>query len=242
VGQMEDRLLAGDRAGARAGLAAARHEIEGRGHPYWRWVVETWGVLDLIIDGRLDEAEAAAVEALGWQADHPEALACLGVNLVAIRLYQGRSGEMVELLADAADENPHIPAYRAVLALCLAEAGALDEAERQYRRFADARFATIPPDTNWLLSVAVLADVCAALDDVDGGRLLLEQLRPHVGRQVVLNCFAGGGSYWGPVATQVGGLELVLGRRDAAADCFTRARAEAEAFEAPLALARIPAG
>ncbi len=242
IGQLEDRLLAGDRPGARAQLATARSEVEARGHPYWRWVVETWGVLDLIIDGCLDEAEAAAFEALAWQSEHPEALACLGVNLVDIRLFQGRSGEMVDLLDGAAEENPHIPAYRAVLALCLAEAGDLDRAERHYRTFADGHFVSVPHDTNWLLSLAVLADVGATLGDQTGAHHLLDQLRPHVGRQVVLNCFAGGGSYWGPVATQLGRLEAVLGRSQAASECFARARLEADAFEAPLALARIPGG
>ena len=241
VARHEDHLLRGDRTSAREALADARVEAEASGHPYWRWVVATWEVLGLIIDGDLEDAEPRAFEALGYQADHPEAMACLGVELVAVRLFQERAGEMVDLLGSAADENPHIPCYRAVLALCLADSGAMNEAGRHYRRFADTSFTTIPDDTNRLLAMAALADVAATLGDRSGASDLLEILAPHHTRQVVLNCFAGGGAYWGPVATQLGRLAAVLGDEAAAADHFARARESAASFGAPLALARIPA-
>ena len=180
----EDALLIGDRALARQALARAADEVEGSGHPYWRWVVQTWQVLGLIIDGELDAAEALAFDAVQLQADHPESMACLGVNLVDVRLFQGRSGEVVDLLAAAADANPQIPCYRAVLSLCLAEADRLDEAEVQYRTFADASFRTVPDDTNRLLTLGVLADVAATVEDRVGATELLELLTPHADRQV----------------------------------------------------------
>lgn len=236
----EDALLVGDRPRARAALAEAEQLVEAAGHPYWRWVVGTWHVLGAIIDGRLEDAEAAAFEAVALQAEHPEATACLGVNLVDIRLFQWRSGEVIDLLEAAVVGNPHIPAYRAVLALCLAEAGDLELAESRYQSFSRGRFEAVPDDTNRLLSLAVLADVAATIGDVDGALLLRDLLAPHATRQVVLNCFAGGGAYWGPVATQLGRLELLLGDRDAAVGHLAAARTSAEAFGAPLALARIP--
>lgn len=235
----EDAMLIGDRVLARSALAEAHPLAEAFGHPYWQWVVRTWQTLELIVDGRLDDAEALAFEASALQADHPEAIACLGVNLVDIRLFQGRASEVIDLLDAAAADNPHIPAYRAVLTLCLAESGELSRAAAELRHFAHSDFEAIPDDTNRLLALAVLADVAATVGDHDAAMVLHHLLLPHRDRQVVLNCFGGGGSYWGPVATQLGRLSLVLGDKDGATAHLAAARASAEAFDAPLAVRRI---
>lgn len=236
----EDSLLVGDRPRARRALTEAEQLASTSGHPYWRWVVGTWQVIDRILDGQLTEAEALAFEVAPLQADHPESTACLGVNLVDIRLFQGRAGEVVDLLAGAAEENPHIPTYRAVLALCRAESGDIDGATEDYDVFARTGFADIPDDTNRLLCLAVLADVAATIGHRSGASALYDLLTPHAGRQVVLNCFGGGGACWGPVATQLGRIAALMGDTDAAARHLRAARRHAEAFDAPLALARIP--
>jgi hypothetical protein len=237
IARHEDLLLAGDRSGAQAALADAGAVCDRYDHPYWRWVVDTWRVLDAVIDGRLDDAEAGAFAALEAQAEHPEAIACLGVELVDIRLYQGRAHEMVDLLTDAARANPHIPAYRAVLALCLAESGCPEEAHGIIRDLVPP--GAIPDDTNRLLALAVLADVAATLPDTDAAAELLPLLEPHATRHVVLNCFGGGGAYWGPVALQLARLAaLDPERRDDARRWHARAVASAKAMRAPLALAR----
>ena len=107
-----------------------------------------WRALDAIIDDNLGRAEVLAFEALGFQApaEHPEAVAALGVNLVDIRLCQGRAAENIDLLRGAAQANPHIPAYRAVLALCCAEAGELACARDAVQWFAEHKYA-LPPDS-----------------------------------------------------------------------------------------------
>lgn len=235
----EDLLLTGRRDESLEALAAASADAAVYDHPYWQWVVATWGVLGLIIDGRLDEAEAAAFGALAYQPDHPEAAACLGVNLVDLRLFQGRASEVVPLLAEAADEHPNIPCYRAVLALCCTEAGDLGAATSAYRHFADHDFANLPRDTNWLLGIGVLADVAAALDDIQGAQRLVPFLEPHRQRHIILNCYGGGGSYWGPVALQLAQLLATCGEMDNAAEHFDIASEMAAGFGATLMLERI---
>ena len=209
---VEDLIEMGDRAGIDAAIEAARAEAERLAHPYWSWATTSWRALVAVIDGRLEEAEALAFEAFAFQtpADHPEAAAALGVTLVDIRLFQDRAGEMLDLLRDAADQNPQIPAYRAVLALCCTSAGDLPGARTAYGQLA-ARGFRLPPDSNWLLAIAVLADAAATLADADGARTLKGLLEPFADRHVVLNCFGGGGAYWGPVAHHLGRLEAVLG-------------------------------
>ncbi len=235
----EDLLLAGDRGGADAAIAQAETVLERYDHPYWRWAIATWRALAAIIDGCFDQAELLSFSALGHQSDHPEAMACLGVNLVDIRLFQGRSEEMVDLLASAADDNPQIPCYRAVLALCCVEAGRTDQGRAAYDHFAAKRFSNIPDDTNGLLTLGVLADVGVTLGDESGAAMLTELLLPHASRQVILNCFGGGGAYWGPVSHQLARMARLLGDTAAARRWLTQARRAAERFRSPSALARI---
>ena len=171
LGLVEDLLELGDRAGVDAAIEQARAQADRLAHPYWSWAATSWRALVSIVDGNLEEAEALACEAFAHQAPagHPEAVAALGVNLVDIRLFQGRSAEMMDLLREAADQNPQIPAYRAVLALCCADAGDLSGARAAYEQLA-ARGFELPPDSNWLLAIAVLADTAATLGDREGAR------------------------------------------------------------------------
>jgi DNA-binding SARP family transcriptional activator len=228
---VEDLIELGDRAGVDTALGHARALADELGHPYWSWATTSWRGLVSIIDGRFEEAETLAFEALAHQApaEHPEALAALGVNLVDIRLFQGRAGEMVELLTTAAEENPHIPTYRAVLALCCAHSGTLDRARDAFELLA-ARDFVLPDDSNWLLAIAVLADTAATLGDRDRACALVRLLEPYCDRHVVLNCFGGGGAYWGPVAHHVGRLEAMLGRPKHARALLERAVEAAEAM------------
>ena len=233
LGLVEDLLELGDRDGADDALANAVRLSAELDHPYWSWATTCWQTLVTLIDGQCDEAEQLAFAAAERApADHPEAVAALGVNLVDVRLFQGRAGEMLDLLTGAADDNPNIPAYRAVLALCSADTGDLDRARAAYEHFARHRFE-LPADSNWLLAVAVLADAGATLGDPMGAATLTELLEPWADRQVVLNCYGGGGAYWGPVAHHLGRLAAVRGDRGGARRLLAEAVERSEAFRAP---------
>ena len=235
----EDLLLSGRREASRRSLDEAVDLAERSQHPYWRWATAAWRGLEALVDGDLDRAEQLAFDALALGGDEPGAEACLGVNLVDIRLYQGRAGEVLELLAGAADDNPHIPCYRAVLALCAAEAGDLDLAARSYGRFRDDGFATIPEDSNRLLTLVVLADAAVQLGDAECAGTLSDLLRPAGELQAILNCYGGGGAYWGPVSHQLARLAALAGRSAEAEDWFTRAERSTRALGAEAARARI---
>lgn len=236
----EELLRLGRRTEATASLVRARALADRHRHPYWRWAVRTWEGLALLIDGDLDGAEAAAFDAAGLQVYAPEeSLACLGVNLVSVRLLQGHPEAVIELMADAADRYPHIPCYRAVHALCASEAGDAASAEVAYRFFADVDFAGIPVDTNRFLTLTVLAHVAADLDDVAGGARLEPLLSPYRPLQVVLNCYGGGGTYWGPATYALARLAALDARADDATALFVEAAGSAERFGAPLHLERI---
>jgi hypothetical protein len=235
----EDLLRLGDRDGAGRALDEADELARHYRHPYWQWAVQTWRGLRASIDGDLETAERLAHEACERQVGVAEATACLGVNLVNLRLFQDRAGEVLDLLGAAADASPQIPCYRAVLALCAAEAGHEELARTSYRSFAAADFANLPEDTNRFLGLGVLAHVAVELGDRVGGRRLAELLGPYRGQWVLLNCYGGGGAHWGPVAHQLARL-AVLDDRDEDADALFSEAVEASTG-APLVEARIVA-
>jgi DNA-binding SARP family transcriptional activator len=235
----EDLLLCGRRPASRRSLDDAADLANRSEHPYWRWATAAWRGLEAVVDGDLDRAEELAFEAAGLGGDEPGVAACLGVNLVDIRLYQGRSGEVLDLLAGAADASPNIPCYRAVLALCAVEAGDAEVAERSYRHFRDTGFAEIPEDSNRLLTLVVLADAAAQLGDAGSADALRDLLLPAADLQAILNCYGGGGAYWGPVAHQLGRLAALAGREAEAEHWFARAEQSAQDLGARAARDRI---
>lgn len=236
----EELLRLGRRSEATTALARARLLADQHRHPYWQWAVRTWEGLARLIDGDLDAAEAAAFAAADLQVDAPEeSLACLGVNLVSVRLLQGRAGEVRELIDGAADRYPQIPCYRAVAALCASEDGDRAASDRDYRFFADRAFAGIPDDTNRFLTLAVLAHVAADLGDQDGSAPLVGLLEPYRSLHVVLNCYGGGGTYWGPTTYALARLAGLAGRDEDAAARYGEAAASAEALGARHHLDRI---
>lgn len=236
----EDLLTLGQRAAGEGSLAEAVALAARSEHPYWRWATATWVAHADLVGGDLLAAERGFLEAASLQApDVGGAQACLGVNLVNVRLYQGRSGEVLDLLHGAADANPNIPCYRAVHALCAVEAGEEAIATRSYERFRADGFTSIPTDSNRLLTLVVLADAAVQLEDRASVDRLHELLAPAAALQAVLNCYGGGGGYWGPVAHQLARLEALCGRHADAERWFATAEAAAGAVGAEGALARI---
>lgn len=235
----EDLLRRGDPAAAEEALRRAEQIAAGFPHPYWRWAIRTWRALSWVDAGDLDRAEHGAFDANAMRHGVEAAQACLTVNLVDIRLYQGRIDEMMPVVGAAVEHNPTIPAYRAVLALCAAESRDDVLASRMLRSFADRSFTNLPGDTNRFLGLAVLAHVAASVGDRDAGRVLTELLEPFRYQWVVLQCYGGGGATWGPTAHALARLAALDGRIDDAIELFDDARRRAA--HSPLVRARIDA-
>lgn len=212
ISRQEDLLCSGDLAAARTALDEAERAADRWSSPHWQWAAATWRALHAAIDGDVAAAERLLREATSRAGGpSPEVSACEDVQLICLRLLDGRAREVLELTVAAADANPHIPCYRAVSALVAVESGEHAIAEDALDRCAEAGFATIPRDSNRMLALAVLGDVVADLGRFDLGADLLDRLEPWAGQQIVLNCYAGGGAYWGPVDRVLGRLARLLG-------------------------------
>lgn len=219
---IEDLLRSGSIAHAGEALADAEFIADRYPNPYWRWAIRAWRGVYSIIEGALDRAEATAATAHSLRPGVPEAEACLGVNIVNIRLYQDRADEVVPALRWSIEQYPGVPLYRAVLALCLVESGIrFDRREAQaiLNEFAVTGFDTLPDDTNRFTGLAVLAHVAAELRDIAAAPTLSELLIPYADQWVVLSAYGGGGAVWGPASHALARLAATVGDH-ATADRF----------------------
>ncbi|MCB0971366.1 MAG: hypothetical protein KDA97_07605 [Acidimicrobiales bacterium] len=232
--RLYDHAELADRAGFEHDLAELDALTARLGQPYWRWISAGWGVTQAALDGDLDEAERRADASIALMAgtDHPEVAESWGAHLLGIRILQGRGGELVEPLRALADDRPAIPAYRAGLALALAQGGRHDEAAAELTAFCRPDGIRVQRDTNWSGTLGALA---AATAEVGHERLandLLRLLEPHGERMVMLSLYGGGGIYFGPVALHLGRLAALTGRYADARVWLAHAQLRADRFGA----------
>ena len=137
---------------------------------------------------------------------------------------QGRHAELEPLARRNADRLPAMRRWRCGLALTLAELGREDEARRELEHLAAADFEDVPRDALWLVAMALLAELCALLDDRPRARRLYELLIAYEGRNVV----SMGAVYLGPVARYLGLLAMTTGEDERALGHLETARSAAE--------------
>lgn len=187
--------------------------------------------------GRLGEAEelANAAMALGSESV-PESMTTFGAQLLEILRVAGRWEELAqmgELMAAAADENPGVPALRAVLARTYADLSRDEDALATIRDDIRDLFNGFPYDVVWLSGMVVLAETCIRLGQWDACELLYEKLLPWRDQGATVTA-----TWVGPVALHLATLSTVLGRYDDAEEQFTLALVLCERLGAPYWTAR----
>jgi DNA-binding SARP family transcriptional activator/tetratricopeptide (TPR) repeat protein len=215
VGLLHAALL-GYALAARAGqfelaeerLAMARAMAKKLGQPLLLWTATYSDAAHALLHGDTEEAEQLATAALkmGTASGQPDARAFYGGQIMGTRQQQGRSGELVAFVADAASKNPSIPTYKAGLAVALLEAGD-ENGARQLVDQAAAESFSLPEDVAWLEGMINYATVVIELHLPAQAEQLIELLAPF--RDQIPHTTLISHS---PVATFLGGLASVLGR------------------------------
>ncbi len=123
----------------------------------------------------------------------------------------------MSLIADAAEQNPAIPAYRAVLAVAHLEAGN-EEAARELVDEAAADSFALPDDSGWFTGWSATREVVIELRLRAHGEPLITLLAPFRD-QVPHN----GLNPNPPVATYLGGLATLVDRFEEAESYFEQA-------------------
>jgi hypothetical protein len=209
--------------------------------PFYRWHTVCLRTLRATLDGRFDDAELSAREALELgrlrQSEYASYVFRYA-QMFAIRWAQGRLQELWPAVEDGTDEFhaerfPWIPRWRDALAA--AELGREDAARRELVRHAVRDFSDLPRDGLWLLHVCALAEVAVLVGDRERAGVLYELLLPHAEDNAV--------SYtqqpFGPVALRLGKLAALLGRWREVDRHFAAALARSELLGARAIRARI---
>jgi hypothetical protein len=144
---------------------------------YW-WAVLARGC-QALLDGRLADATDLANEAVLAGQKWPSAMQMYGVQFLALRRALGGLEELLPLTRNMVELYPLIPAWRTGVALVCAWLGRLDEAQEQLDLLAPNRFAVMPLDANWLVGIALMAEVANVVGDADRAAVLYDLLLPH---------------------------------------------------------------
>ena len=199
----------GDMAAAAATLDAYERLVEELRQPLAEWEARRFRALLALLEGRFEDAERLALEALviGQSVEEPDAMNVFGAQLAIVRLEQGRLAELETALRGFVEEFSESPVWRAALALLVLELGAEDESRAELERLSEDGFAGLPRNFAWLAGLAMLAQVAHRLGDAERAATLLALLAPYSDRNVV----TGDRHCWGSAAHYLGLLARTTG-------------------------------
>jgi tetratricopeptide (TPR) repeat protein len=228
-------LEAGDLAAARYEAEAFEKLAEQVKQPQAIWIAQALRASRLLLDGRLAEVEALAGVCLqtGERVRDHNALQTFGVHLMLVRVEQGRTAEVLDVLRNYALSYPRTVAWRAVYAFALSRSGQDEKCASEYASTKLSGFNQ-PDDLLWPCAMAWLAEVCHSQRDAEGARLLYERLSPYAGRFVAVGfaiaCLGAVERYLGLLAATMGDLVAARGH-------FERALTQNRAASAMLPVA-----
>jgi pentatricopeptide repeat protein len=228
-----DLYEAGRLVAARAELGAVLRDADDLRQPFLSWAALAFAAQVALFEGRLEEAEALARQALdaGSECRTVSAEMIFQQQLAAVRRHQGRFGELEQIARGALThwsvigfDCRHNP-----LLVGLAGLGRVDEAralvEDMLRNgVVETLFPVIVPDsgrstTGRLCCPIGMADVLWALDDVERAGPLYEMLLPSASRHVLIM----EAESRGVCALYLGQLATLLGRFEEAGAHFRMA-------------------
>jgi hypothetical protein len=215
--QVVDMLSAGDPHAERR-LGELRGVLAEDEHQAIGIVVEAIEVMLAIRAGRLTHAEQLARECLerGVKAGHVDAPAWYGAQLVAIRWYQGRLGELLPMLTEMVNA-PTLSvvdnSFFAALAVAAATAGDHRTAERLLATLRGRALADLPRSGNWLVTMYGIVEAANLLGNAKASARAYELLAPFADLPMMagsaVTCF-------GTVHHALGVASLTMGEVDRA--------------------------
>ncbi len=212
----------------------ARHsEVANRNHfKIFQLIARSFACAVAIADARFEDAisESVAAEALGVTHGNITGGGSHGVQMFTIRRAQGRLEEMRPIVTGFAAPSTERKLWGPGLAITFAELRMLDEARRVFEHIAADGFDSMPRDASWPASLAYLADTCIAIGDKRRAAMLLDELEPYAG----VNLMCGMTACLGPADTLRAGLADLIGDDEAVDRHYGAARDFAERAGSPL--------
>jgi class 3 adenylate cyclase len=181
-----------------------------------------WDAMLLIREGRYDEAELRVIEVgpIAQRTQHPGWLGTFSAQFFAIRWAQGRVGEFEQVVLQRLGEMPGLRSWQAALVVLYLDTNRPDQAREWFERLAAEDFADIPKDTQWLVTLMLVAHAARRLGDARRAARIYEILEPYALRQITVGfAFLCEGS----ASISLGETAAAMGRWDDAERHFEQA-------------------
>jgi hypothetical protein len=209
------RLALGDVGGADREIETMAHLADELRLPAEHLIVSWAKASRAMGDGRFADAERFLEEsaAISRRVQHPSALDAFSGQMLWLRGEQGRleaPGES-EVAFDGLLER--LTTSRAILRAGLAnyhfDYGRVVEARAEFDALSAAGFTDIVRDEHWLVTMSMIAELCADLGDAPRAALVYDLLRRFDDRNVVHDLIR---TYRGAVSQYLGLLARTVGR------------------------------
>ena len=189
--------------------------------PFMRWTLAMCTSLRAHIAGDADLALAYADDALlvGTAGNQLDAPLLYAMQMAVVDWMRGSMGDLVPMIAEAAEATPGIPSISGFLAMACVDADSLDRAGQLLDRFAADGYV-LPQDNTWLDGMVEYAEAAIECRYPTHAEHISAQLAPFAD-QVACNAV----TCEGPVSHYLGGLAAVQGRFDDAESYFARSEA-----------------
>jgi hypothetical protein len=200
---------------AERSLAELQAELARADHLAIRFVERAIAVMLRLRDGAFDEAETLALACAeqGHRAGDADVTGWYGAHMIAIRWFQGRSAELIPLLAHqvhsptfSAVDNSHVAALAAVCAR---------SGDRRQATAALARLTLtgLPRSSSWLVTMYGVVEAACALGDTSTAATAYRLLAPFEHLPMVASL---GVACFGSTHLALGVASLTTGDTDAA--------------------------
>jgi eukaryotic-like serine/threonine-protein kinase len=209
--RLNNMLMLGDIDGVDRELEIYSRLAQKLRQPQHLWHIPALRGMRATMDGRFDDAEELAAEALagGQRAEEPLSAQFYAIQMSVLRTLRGDIEEMIPSVRDLAKRYPAITAWRLALVSFLCESGRLDEGREEFERLAADDFRDLPLDAQWITGVALISRAAWRLGDAARAETLYRMLAPYDGITVVAGRAA---ACSGPVALYLGQLAMTMSR------------------------------
>jgi class 3 adenylate cyclase len=180
------RLALGDVQGFLAGARTVEDMGRALKSRYFLGLTALWRGCHALLEGRFSDVDAVLSGTDAAGADDPNLRNAFAGQLFQLFNERGTLGELKPLVADAIDRTPGLAGFRAALALTHTALGEIDLARAVFAEIASDDFAGVPHDLVRPAALALLAEVCAVLDDAHAAAVLYPLLEPYGGQLVVV--------------------------------------------------------
>ncbi|MFN8080706.1 MAG: hypothetical protein U0Q19_14210 [Kineosporiaceae bacterium] len=177
-----DLFLAGDRQAERAFADLRDHPAVAR-HAAASFVADSMRVMLTVRAGRLVEAEALAENCAraGAAAGDTDWMGWYAAQLLTVRWFQGRVGELVDTVATVVN-SPTLSvvdhSFIAAQAVVCAAAGQTRQARGAVARIVGRDLGELPPSSSWLAAMTAVIEAAVLLDDAASLRRAHDLLAP----------------------------------------------------------------